>query len=211
MSARARKPLKVGIVCEGQRGCAEEQVFPHLFRLICPEATYDIVPSGKRPEVLRNAPIEAEKLFEQGADVVFVVWDVFPKWGDHGGSTNCKEHCKILADNLAAKGMGESAIVPVAIRQMLEAWLLCDADALTAVIGTLTRKKPIPHENSPDSVSNPKVVIKELFKRGRGRVYNDSYTPGLIAAKLTSVERLRCSRSFFHFEKHLKRHCDSKK
>jgi hypothetical protein len=202
------KTLKVGIVCEGQRGCADHQVFPHLIKLICPKATWDIVPSGSRPKVLRNAPIEAKKMLETGCDVVFILWDVFPEWPDQGGSTDCKEHCKTLDANLLAANLADKRIIPVAIHKALEAWLLCDADALTEVIGVMPSKRPIKHETRPDKVSNPKTELKELFKRGRGKTYNDSFSAGQIAARLTSTKRLKKSQSFSRFENCLKRLCD---
>ena len=212
MNARAgaATPLKVGIVCEGQRGCAETQVFPHLIKLICPGATWDIVPSGKRPNVLKNAPVEAEKLLATGCTVVFVFWDIFPKWPDEGGTTDCKEHRRTLDANMKAAKMTNQSIIPVAIREALEAWLLCDADALMAVIGQLTSNRPISHETNPDGVPKPKTVLKNLFQRGRGRIYNESYSPGLISARLTSTKRLRRSRSFARFEDHLKKLCQRK-
>src|SRR5438128_3338881 len=170
MSAdRRAKRFKVGIVCEGQRGCAEEQVFPHLIKLICPEATFDIVPSGNRPTVLESAPSAAKNLFATGCGAVFVIWDVFPGWRETGGGTDCKEHVKTLKDNLKAADMDKKVIVAVAIREELEAWLLCDADALMAVIAPLIKKKPIKHENAPDSVPNPKKRLERLFRLGRGQ------------------------------------------
>lgn len=215
MSARAvpQKPLKVGIVCEGQRDCADVQVLPRLVNLICPEAICtkeEIVPSGNRPSVLKDAPKVAQSLLAAGCDVVFVLWDVFPEWPDAGGTTDCKEHRKTLNDNLKAAKMTAAPIVPVAVRQAFEAWLLCDADALMAVIAPLTNKKPIPHEDDPDNVSNPKAALKELFKLGKGKFYNESFSARLIASNLESVERLRCSQSFVHFEKKLRAKCKKK-
>jgi hypothetical protein len=215
VSARAAedKPLRVGIVCEGQRGCAEMQVLPRLVRLICPEALCghsEIVPSGNRPKVLKQAPIVARDLLKSGCDVVFVFWDVFPEWRDEGGSTDCKVHRKTFDEGLAAAKLTGQPIIPVAIHEELEAWLLCDADALTAVIGPLPKKKPIAHEKAPDQVKNPKSVIKKLFQRGRGTTYNESFSASQIAAKLTSVKRLRKSQSFKRFEDRLRALCDEK-
>src|SRR5207302_5030558 len=127
-------------------GCAEEQVFPHLIKLICPDASWDIVPSGNRPAVLKGVPIRARNLLATGCDVVFVIWDVFPEWPDTGGTTDCTEHVKELVANLAAAKMDNSPIIAVAIREEVEAWLLCDADALTGVIAPLIDNKPIRHE-----------------------------------------------------------------
>src|SRR2546423_1232591 len=150
--AQAVEPIKIGVVCEGQRGCAEKQVFPYLIELICPEATWDIVPSGSRPAVLDSAPSVAKNLFATGCDVVFVIWDVFPEWRDSGGTTDCKEQVKTLVANLVVAKMDDKPIIPIAIREELEAWLLCDADALMAVIGRLTGRKRIQHEKAPDNV-----------------------------------------------------------
>jgi Domain of unknown function (DUF4276) len=215
VSARtaAKRPLRVGIVCEGQRGCVETQVFPHLVGLICPDAVCgqdEIVPRGNRPSVLKDAPTVARNLLNSGCDVVFVIWDVFPEWRDQGGTTDCEAHRKTLDDNLKNAKMADKPIVSVAIHEELEAWLLCDAEALMAAIGPMTNKKPIPHEKDPDKVSNPKAAIKRLFKRGRGKTYNESFSAGQIAARLTSTKRLRRSQSFARLEDKLKALCDMK-
>ena len=107
----ATKPLKIGIVCEGQRGCAETQVFPKLIKLLCPRAEIDVVPTGNRPAVLKEAPTVAQRLFEAGCNTVFVIWDVFPEWRDHGGTTDCKQHRKALNTNIEAfNGSGRAHI-----------------------------------------------------------------------------------------------------
>lgn len=211
MSAHtAAKPLKIGIVCEGQRGCAETQVFPHLVKLICPNAVCgqeEIVPSGNRPNVLTVAPAVARQLLRDGCDFVFVIWDVFPEWRDHGGTTDCRVHRKTLDDNLKTAQMSGKPIFSVAIHEELEAWLLCDADALMATIGTLKRKKRISHETTPDRVQNPKMVLESLFRLGRGKRYNPSFSARQIATNLASTTRLRKSQSFSRFEDRLKKLC----
>lgn len=207
MSARSAGAtrLKIGIVCEGQRGCAEVQVFPHLIKLICPDAETEIVPSGNRPTVLNDAPKHAKHLFDQGCDAVFVVWDVFPEWRDEGGTTDCREHNRTLEGNLCAAGMAKLPIIPVAIHEELEAWLLCDADPLNSLIEPLN--KQIQHTKNPDDVANPKVVLTRLFERGRGKRFNPSFSAGQIAARLTSTDRLRKSQSFRRFEDRLRLLC----
>jgi Domain of unknown function (DUF4276) len=210
----AAKLLKIGIVCEGQIGCAEIQVFPHLARLICPGAICgkdEIVPSGNRPNVLKVAPMVAKKLLANGCDAVFVIWDVFPEWREHGGTTDCKVHRATLDENLKTAELVGKPIYPVAVHEELEAWLLCDADALMAVIGPLRQKKKIEHEKYPDAVENPKKKLMELFKLGRGKSYNPSFSAGQIAAQLTTIKRLRKSQSFRRFEDRLKKLCNSKK
>ena len=206
------KPLRVGIVCEGQRGCAETQVFPQLVKLICPEAICgdaEIVPSGNRPNVLKKAPIIASLLLESGCDVVFVMWDVFPEWRDEGGSTDCEEHRQTLDAGLTAAKMNKKPIVPVAIREELEAWLLCDGAAIEAAIGKLVTKKRVPSEKKPDTVSNPKARLKEIYKQfRRGKGYNDVFSASQIAANIRSLEPLRASKSFARFERKLKEWCD---
>jgi hypothetical protein len=94
-------------------------------------------------------------------------------------------------------------IKAIAVHEEIEAWLLCDADALRAAIGPLEDKDPIPHNKDPDGTDNPKKAIKKLFSRGRGKEYNEGYSPGAVAKNLKSVTRLRKSQSFVRFEKHV--------
>lgn len=209
MSKRPRvpNPLKIGIVCEGQRGCAEAQVFPHLMRLLCPRAVFEIVPIGNRPNVLRQAPTVAKKLFDEGCIAVFVMWDVFPEWRDNGGTTDCVEHRRELDASIAAFEGELGLIIPVAIHEELESWLLCDADALMAVIGPLRTKRRIRHVTNPDDIADPKAVLSERFTLGRGSHYNPSFSAGKIAAELTSVARLERSQSFKRFADRVRELC----
>ena len=201
------KLLKIGIVCEGQLGCAETQVFPHLVKLLCPRAELKVVPTGNRPTVLAEAPKVAKRLFDEGCTTVFVIWDVFPEWRDAGGTTDCKQHRKDLDASVRAFGKNLGPLYPVAIHEELEAWLLCDADALMAVIGPLANKKSIPHEKDPDSVSDPKTVLRKRFKLGRGSHYNQSFSAGNIAKKLTTTKHLERSQSFKRFAEKIRALC----
>jgi len=193
------KPLTIGIVREGQRGCAETQVFPRLVKLLCPHAIVEIMPTGNRPTVLAEAPKIAKRLFDEGCSTVFVMWDVFPEWRDHGGTKDCTQHRKDLDASIKAFKQRLGPIFPVAIHEELEAWLLCDAGALMAAIGQLTKKKSIPHETNPDGVSGPKTALIERFKLGRGSRYNPSLSAGKIAANLTTTKHLEKSQSFKRF------------
>jgi hypothetical protein len=82
---------KLGIVCEGQTGCAEMQILPKLVELICPSVVPDIVPCGNRLQVLELAPVVAQRLLNQGCASVIVMWDVFPEFRDQGGTSDCRE------------------------------------------------------------------------------------------------------------------------
>lgn len=202
--------MRIGIVCEGQRGCAEVQVFPHLIRWICPELEFnaqrDIIPSGNRPRVLKEGSGIAKRLLAQGCDAVFIIWDVYPAWRDSGQNADCVPQLAELRQNLQAAGMANANIVPIAIHEELEAWLLCDADALNEVIQP-QGNRAIQHERNPCAIANPKAALKELFKLGRGRAFNESYSAGQIAMKLTSTRRLRRSQSFARFEDRLMAFC----
>jgi len=91
----------------------------------------------------------------------------------------------------------------------MEAWLLCDGAAIEAAMGSLVTKKGVPSAKHPDDVSNPKKVLKELYRNyRRGSGYNDQYSARQIAEKIRSPEPLRASKSFARFERKLKEWCD---
>lgn len=204
--------MKIGIVCEGQRGCCETQVLPHLIKLICPSADHDIVPSGNRPNVIKQAPAIAKRLLNEGCVAVFIMWDVFPGWRDSGQVADCRPQLAELIKNLQAANVDLDKIVPIAVHEELEAWLLCDGDALNSVIGPLqSPRRRIGHERNPCDVKDPKVALQNLFALGRGRRYNEAFSAGQIASRLRSKDRLRRSQSFKRFDDRLsefcKRHC----
>lgn len=207
--AKQPKPLKIGIVCEGQPDGAEEKVLPRLIRLICPRAIWDIVPSGNRPSVLAKAPNEAKRLLEGGCTIVFVMWDVFPEWRDHGGTADCKDHLKILDDGMKAANMSGKPVIPVAVHEELEAWLLADGDALSAAMSTPAHKVRVGHEKHPDGVDSPKATLRKLFETKKVGTYNESVHAGKIAAKLTSTKRLEQSQSFKRFADAVRKVCPS--
>lgn len=192
----AAKPLKIGIICEGQVDGADEKVFKKAIGLLCPRASVDIVPSGNRPQLLTSAAKQAKNLLEQGCSAVFVIWDVFPDWPDHGGTTDCKMHRKTLMENLASAGMKGKPIVPIAIREELEAWLLADGDALSAAMSTRSHKIKVKHEKKPDMISKPKGKLRKLFETKKVGTYNESIHAGKVAANWTTTARLERSQSF---------------
>jgi len=192
------KPLKIGIVCEGQRGCAETQVFPHLVKLLCPHAILEIVPTGNRPTVLAEAPKVAKRLFDEGCSTVFVMWDVFPEWRDHGGTTDCTQHRKDLVASIKAFKQKLGPIFPVAIREELEAWLFADGDALSAAMSKPTHKVTVGHEKKPDEIKKPKAKLARLYRIKSG-VYNESVDAGKIAANWATTARIEKSQSFKRF------------
>jgi hypothetical protein len=202
--------VRIGIVCEGQRGCPEVQVFPHFVKLICPTLDFDprrdMVPSGNRPRVISEGPRIAKRLLADGCRRVFIIWDVYPPSWDVRQEADCVPQLADLRRNLQAAGLANASIVPVAIHEELEAWLLCDADALNAVIQP-QGKRQIQHERYPNVIKNPKVTLQNLFKRGRGRTYNESYSAGQIARQIASTNRLRRSQSFERFEDKLRAVC----
>lgn len=142
-----------------------------------------------------------EKRKTAQADFVFFAHHV-----QETAHVNRQRHISLSAADMALL----KPIIPVAIHEELEAWLLCDADALMAAIGPLRNKKPIRHETDPENVSNPKKVLERKFEQGRGKIYNPSFSAGQIAAKLVSTNRLRKSQSFARFEDRLRELCSSK-
>jgi hypothetical protein len=92
----------------------------------------------------------------------------------------------------------------VCIQEELEAWLLADHRAVTAMLQPLKHPHAvgrISRFTKPDRIRNPKARLTNIFIRelGRGRRYVDYQHAIMIAKEIHDFKRIRRSDSFKRF------------
>lgn len=178
--------MKVGIVCEGRLAGEDEQVLEHFARRIVPNANVKAFPQGTKPELFAKAGDVARSLFDSGYDRVVIVWDILPRWGKTDGET---QDLLDLLPSLVKAGVDVNpCLYKVAIHKELEAWLLADGAALSAVLSRAAHPVTIKDNKKAETEGNAKKKLESLFE-----IYNvpfgpqpsqGSYQPKLAALRI---------------------------
>lgn len=201
-SATARK--RVGFVLE----CTERGPDQKVLEKLLPRIRDDIDPvfmtERNKDKLLANCGQSARALLNRGCVRVFIVWDERPAWPEMGEALDCKpEYQQVMAAMAAAK-VARKDVVPVCIREELEAWLLCDGTAIRKVIERPTHPiKPISGIKNPDTFNRPKRAGMMPRFEQNGRSYDDSIHAGKIAEHC-DLSLLRRSQSFRRLEDRLR-------
>lgn len=176
--------MKVGIVCEGRLGGEDAQVFEYFARRIVPEATFKTFPQGVKPDLIAEAGNVVASLFKSGYDKVLIMWDIEPRWGKPDGEQQDMLDIQVSLGN--ADVAEHPCLFLIAIHKELEAWLLADGTALSAVLSRPAHPVSIAHTKNADTVSNPKKRLERLFAR-----HNIPFGPqppqGTYQPKLTAI------------------------
>jgi hypothetical protein len=105
---------------------------------------------------------------------------------------------------LQAEEVDLDKVFLVCIKEMLEAWLLADHRAVTAMLQPLKHPHPvsrISRFSNPDSIRNPKKRLTRIFTQELGprRRYVDYRHALLIARQIADFTKIRRSNSFQRF------------
>jgi len=178
--------MKVGIICEGRLGGEDAQVFEHFAKRIVPQAVVRAFPQGTKPELIAKVGYVATSLFATGYDKVLIMWDIEPRWGRPDGE---QQDTQDIQASLVNAGVAENPCVfLVAIHKELEAWLLADGSALSAVLSRPAHPVVIAHTRNADTVTNPKKRLEQLFERHNvpfgPQPMQGTYQPKLAALRI---------------------------
>ena len=207
--------MKIGIVCEGRLAGEDAQVLVHFARRIQPGATIDAFPQGTKPELFEVAGNVARALFATGYDKVLVVWDLFPRWEKPDGEAQDLED---LQPSLVSAGVNaHPCLFLIAIHRELEAWLLADGSALSAVLSRPAHPVNIKDNKKADTEANPKKKLEKLFEKHNTpfgpQSAQGSYQPKLAAVRIAEKVPARFGqlgklKSFRQFGLALTANCD---
>jgi hypothetical protein len=206
--------MKVGIICEGRPDGEDAKVFEHFANRIAPYATIKTFPLGNKPELIREAGRVVAGLFETGYDRVLIMWDIMPRWGSPDGEAQDTQEIQV---SLASAGVAaHPCVFLIAIHKMLEAWLLADGKALSAVLSRPAHPVKVSNTGKADTVEDPKKRLENLFKR-HGKSFGiqpeqGTYLPKLVALRIaenvpTNFGQLEKLASFKKFGRSLTAPC----
>ena len=176
--------MKVAIVCEGRPGGEDAQVFEHFAKRIAPQALVKAFPQGTKPELISKAGDVVTSLFATGYDKVLIMWDIEPRWGRPDGEQQDTQD--IQASLVSAGVVGHPCLFLIAIHKELEAWLLADGTALSAVLSRPAHPVTIKDNKKTDTEPNPKKKLEKLFEK-HNMPFGPQPVQGSYQPKLTAI------------------------
>lgn len=133
--------MTVGFILEGGPSGPDKGVHELLAKKLRPGTKVMSVPLGPKQILISQCGDVAATLFQKGCDCVIIVWDLYPAWGVHGAKPCLRNDRENIRKSLAAAAVPSSKVHLVCIHKMLEAWLLADERAISAVLSRLKKKK----------------------------------------------------------------------
>jgi uncharacterized protein DUF4276 len=191
--------MKVGLILECGRGGPDEQVCVHLIRRIAPEIELIRTTLDNKPRLVTQCASAAARLLEDGCERVVIIWDLFPAWRQPR-ETPCRRRDRTeILQALAMAGMKNPPVYLVCIAEELEAWLLSDERALSAILSTPAHPVRVSRLPRPEIVRNPKVRLLKLFQQNHRGRYNDVFHAIKIVEAMPDLARIRRCPSFARF------------
>ncbi len=195
--------MKVGFIFECGPEGPDVQVCRHLVYKLDP--TIEFVPStlDNKKKLIEDYGAVAKALLDDCKKVI-VVWDLYPAWRKKGVRPCRYEDRQAIFQSLQAEKVDLDKVFLVCIQEELEAWLLADYRAVTAMLQPLKHPHSvsrISRFSNPDSIRNPKKRLTKIFTQELGprRRYVDYRHALLIARKIVDFSRVRRSDSFKRF------------
>jgi hypothetical protein len=194
-----KEPVKVGIICEcGPQG-AEVQVFPELARRIDASLEIDCVPLDQKPRLIRECGRVAANLLAQGCNRVAIVWDLYPAWRERKSRPCRREDRLAIHESLSAAQVDSERVKLICIREELEAWMIADGRAVSAVLSTPAHRVRVKDGRNPEAIRNPKKRLGQIFQQHTSRQYSDRQHAIAIARALPDLGRLTSIPAFARF------------
>jgi len=192
---------RIGFIFEcGPQG-ADKQVCEYLADQIRKGITPVSRTLDNKENLLSDAGKVAAELLADGCERVLIVWDLRPAWPDKKHKPCRRVERLALQDAVAKAGISDKPVYLVCIEQELESWLLADETKIATFLSTAAHQYAVGRISKPDRERNPKSVMMNHFKVGRGWRYEDrTYALKVIKAADTDFRKLRRSPSFARFE-----------
>jgi len=195
--------MKIGFILECGPEGPDVQVCRHLVHKLDP--TIQFVPStlDNKKKLVEDCGAVAKVLLDE-CEKIIVVWDLYPAWRPKGIKPCRYEDRQSIFQSLQAENVDLSKVFLVCIKEMLEAWLLADYRAVTAMLQSLKHPHPvsrIKRFSNPDSIRNPKMRLTKIFTQELGphRRYVNYLHALLIVRQIADFTKIRHSSSFQRF------------
>ena len=195
--------MKIGFIFECGPEGPDVQVCHYLVQLLDP--AIEFIPStlDNKKKLVEDCGTVAKVLLDE-CEKVIIVWDLYPAWRERGMRPCRHEDRQAIFRSLQAENVDLSKVFLVCIQEEIEAWLLADNRAVTAMLKPLKRPHPvsrISRFSKPDNIRNPKKRLTKIFTQelGPSRRYVDYQHAILIAREISDFNRIKGSDSFKRF------------
>lgn len=189
--------MKVGMIFECGPGGADQKVCEILARKLKPDIQISPATMGSKPALISECGKAAANLLAEGCARVVIIWDLYPSW--QRGRSCRKQDCDAIRASLNDANVDLEQVHLVCIERELEAWLLADGRAISAVLSTKIREVSIDDVRNSDRMANPKTRLNQIFQEHSGKKYSDLIHAEQIAKNIENWRRLRRCHSFTRF------------
>ncbi len=196
--------MKIGMIFECGPDGADKTVCEHLARMIEPDLKISSVTLGNKPNLISECGTAAAQLFLDGCESIIIVWDLYPAWREKKQRPCRKEDREAIMESLANAEVTSPNVYLVCIEEELEAWLLADGAAISAVLSRPTHPVKIDDRKKPEQVRNPKKELQKLFSEKRGINYVDRQHAKMIIEKLDDLNKIKRCPTFLRFMEKVK-------
>ncbi|MEJ7830219.1 MAG: hypothetical protein WKF91_18565 [Segetibacter sp.] len=159
-------------------------------------------PLSVKPALIKDCGKAVRRLKSLECDKIFIVWDLYPAWGEDKSKPCRHEDKEGIKASLVAEGLSESDIVFLCFENELEAWLVADGRVLSEYFSKPHRKAKIGNETKPDKLKDPKGKLMGYFKEFRGFKYEGTIHAEQIIKSLDEFQKIKKSETFcrLHFK-----------
>ncbi len=193
--------MKIGMIFEcGPQG-ADRKVCEYLAKQIKPDLEIESVTLDNKQKLIIDCGQAAAQLLTDGCHRVLIIWDLYPSWQREEAPCR-KEDREAIERSLNIAAADKEKVALVCIEEELEAWLLADHRAVSAVLSKPHRKVNIKRQRSPER-HNPKKRMNRLFNENLGRPYIDRVYAEQIVKAMPDLNRLKKVETFRRFASQL--------
>jgi len=190
--------MKVGMIFECGPDGADKKVCEHLARRLQPDIKISSVTLGNKPNLVSECGKNAAQLLAGGCERIVIVWDLYPAWREKKQRPCLKADRAAIMESLAQAEVTSPHVYLVCIKEELEAWLLADGRAISAVLSKPTHLVTVKDKKKPERIQKPKTQLNQIFQEKTGRRYIDSQHAEMIIKKV-DLNKLRCCNTFVRF------------
>jgi hypothetical protein len=195
--------MKLGMIFESGPQGAEKQVCEYLARQLRADITISSATHRNKVEMIADCGKDVKLLMGEGCDRILIIWDLFPPWRKAKDKPCRKADRAAIINALALAEVEDAPVFLICVREELEAWMLADGRAVSAVLSTPAHPVTgIENVKNPDHYPNPKGRMKRLFRIHHRGEFND-LIHAIKIIKAAGLNRLRRSASFRRFEEKL--------
>lgn len=191
--------MKVGMIFECGPNGADKKVCERLARILQPDIEISSVTLGNKPNLVSECGSAAAQLLADGCERIVIVWDLYPAWREEKQPPCRKEDREAIKESLKQAKVTSPHVYLVCIEEELEAWLLADGRAISAVLSRPTHPVKVKDKKNPEKIRNPKKQLNRIFQEKIGCRYNDVQHAKLIVEKLEDLSKLKRSITFVRF------------